>query len=81
MNLLWAIIGAALCALAFYLDPMAASCAAVGALILLLAYLNTTVGPILKLAIEAARAFTYRKDNCVEAIQALSIAIVRWRQI
>jgi hypothetical protein len=77
----WALIGMVLCGVALSLHPAAACFAAAGAAILLVDRMNHTIGPILKLSIEVARSFTFRRDDQIERIQDLCKAIILWRKI
>lgn len=77
----WVILAIGLLGAACAFSPLAAALGALAATILLLDRANHTIAPILRLAISAARAFTYGHDDCVARIQDLCIFIIRWRKI
>lgn len=81
MNPGWAFFGICCLAGGALINPLATLFGAVGASVLLLARINYTLGPIVKLAMAVVRAFIYSKDTCVPELQALSEAMIRWRKI
>lgn len=81
MNIIAAFIGAFCVGAALFISPVAAALAAVGTFLMMLAHINTTMGPVIKAAIKAVHAFTYQQNDCVESIQALCVAMIKWRKV
>lgn len=81
MNAGWALLGVCCLGAAAALNPTACAFGVVGTAILLLVHINRTMGEVVRLSRNVVRIFTFNEDGLIEALQALSIAMIRWRKI
>lgn len=81
VNAGWGFCGICFLVGGLIIDPLATAFGAAGGVILLLARINYTMGPIVQMTIGVVRAFVFHHDDLIERLQKLSIAVIKWRKI